>query len=225
MRTRSTFRLLVAVAVVGAAVFAAITVVVVSEPHLAIDQAAFDVANDVRAQWLNHAARVVTTLGLIGIVAPVVLIAAALLARRRHRRRASAVVAGAALAWASAWITKVAVDRPRPPAPLVHTTGQTYPSAHAANSVAWLAVAIALSIFVSRRAGRTILVAAGAAITVLVGLSRVYLRAHYASDVAAGYALAATMYALAAIGALIVGRSRRSQPDSRRTVSDDRGGP
>ena len=36
----------------------------------------------------------------------------------------------------------------------------------------------------------------------LVGLSRIYLRAHYASDVVAGEALAVAMYALATIGAV-----------------------
>ena len=45
-------------------------------------------------------------------------------------------------------------------------------------------------------------VAAGALLTVLVGLSRIYLRAHYASDVLAGEALAVAMYALATIGTL-----------------------
>jgi membrane-associated phospholipid phosphatase len=44
---------------------------------------------------------------------------------------------------------------PPPPDPLVHTSGQSYPSAHAANSVGWLALAIALIVAIPTR-GRQI---------------------------------------------------------------------
>jgi undecaprenyl-diphosphatase len=106
------------------------------------------------------------------------------------------------------WITKAAVDRPRPPAPLVHTSGQSYPSAHAANSVGWLALALALAVMSASRCGRLVAVAAGALLMVLVGLSRIYLRAHYASDVLGGEALAVAMYAVAAT-AVLAWRERR----------------
>jgi membrane-associated phospholipid phosphatase len=53
------------------------------------------------------------------------------------------------------------------------------------------------------RTGRIAAVAAGALIAALVGLSRIYLRAHYASDVLAGEALAIAMYALVAMGTLV----------------------
>jgi undecaprenyl-diphosphatase len=116
------------------------------------------------------------------------------------------------------------VDRPRPPDPLVHTTGQSYPSAHAANAVGWLALAIALTVVIPTRGGRIVAITGGALLAVFVGLSRIYLRAHYFSDVLAGEALAAAMYALAAIGALAWQSSRSgnggnapalSQPASR----------
>ena len=42
----------------------------------------------------------------------------------------------------------------------------------------------------------TAVVAAGIALTVLVGLSRVYLDVHYLSDVSAGWALGAAAFAL-----------------------------
>ena len=128
--------------------------------------------------------------------------------RHRDRVRAAALVVGAALAWISVWIVKSVVDRPRPPYPLVRTSGQSYPSAHAANSVGWLALAIALTIVIPTRGGRIAGITAGALLAVLVGLSRIYLRAHYASDVLAGEALAVAMYALATIGA-VTWQSRR----------------
>jgi membrane-associated phospholipid phosphatase len=195
-------------AVLAGAAFAALTAIVTSSTRLGIDASAFDIADDIRAPWLNHVARVITAFGLIWIVGPAVVIAAALLLRRGRRPRAATLVGGAALAWAGVWITKAAVDRPRPPAPLVHTSGQSYPSAHAANSVGWLALALALAVMSASRCGRLVAVAAGALLTVLVGLSRIYLRAHYASDVLGGEALAVAMYAVAAI-AVLAWRERR----------------
>jgi undecaprenyl-diphosphatase len=182
-------------------VFVALTLVVTSNPSLAFDASAFDVAADLRAPWLDTAFRAVTKLGLIAIVGTAVVLAALLLFKRRHPVRAAVLVAGAALAWVSVWITKSIVDRPRPPAPLVHTSGASYPSAHAANSVGWLALAISLGVLIPTRGARIAAVIGGALLTVLVGLSRIYLRAHYASDVIAGEALAVAMYALAAIAA------------------------
>jgi membrane-associated phospholipid phosphatase len=216
MRRRSVPWLMVGLAVSATAVFVALTVIVISSSPLAVDSRAFEIANDLRAPWLDKAARVVTTLGLIGIVGPVVLVGAAVLVRHRYRARAAALVLGGALAWISVWITKAAVGRARPPAPLVHTSGKSYPSAHAANSVGWLALAIALTVVITTRSGRTAVVATGALVAALVGLSRIYLRAHYATDVLAGEALATAMYAFATIGTLVWLDRRHSA----RTASD-----
>jgi membrane-associated phospholipid phosphatase len=202
MRRRPVRWQLVAVAATALAVFAALTVAVTSNRSLAFDSRAFETAHDLRAPWLDTAAKIVTTLGLIVIVGAAVFLTAVLLYRRRHALRAAALALGAAVAWVSVWITKWAVDRPRPPGPLVHTSGQSFPSGHAANSIGWLALAIALGAVIPNRAARTAAVAAGALIAVLVGLSRIYLRAHYISDVLAGEALAIAMYALATIGAV-----------------------
>jgi membrane-associated phospholipid phosphatase len=201
VRRRPVLLLLIGVAA-AAVVFTIVTIVVTVSPSLAVDSNAFDAANELRAPWLDHAARVITSLGRFAIVGPVVLLGAALLFRRHYRVRAAALVVGAALAWLTVWLTKWAVDRPRPPRPLVHTAGPSYPSGHAANSVGWLALGITLTVLIPNRGGRVTVIACGALLTALVGLSRIYLRAHYASDVLAGEALAAMIYALAAIGAL-----------------------
>ena len=194
--------LLVGIAVAAMTVFIALTVIVTSNSSLAVDSRAFKFADQLRAPWLDQAARLLTTLGLIAVIGPMLLVGAALLIRHRHRARAAALLAGGALTWIGVWITKVAVDRPRPQAPLVDTSGQSYPSAHAANAIGWLALAIALTVTIPSRRGRTIAIACGALLTVLVGLSRIYLGAHYASDVLGGEALAVAIYALVAIGAL-----------------------
>jgi undecaprenyl-diphosphatase len=190
------------VAVTAIGVFVVLTVAVNTNPSLGFDSRAFETADDVRAPWLDTVAKVVTKLGLIAVVGAALLLAGWLLVRRRHRLYAAALVAGGALVWVSVWITKTLVDRPRPPHPLVATSGQSYPSAHGANSVGWLALAIALTVVIPNRAARVASVTVGALLAVLVGLSRIYLRAHYASDVLAGESLAVAMYALAALAAL-----------------------
>jgi membrane-associated phospholipid phosphatase len=53
-------------------------------------------------------------------------------------------------------------------------------------------------------------VVAGFALTVLVGLSRVYLNVHYLSDVSGGWALGAAAFSLAAAAGLVVSQVRQN---------------
>jgi membrane-associated phospholipid phosphatase len=183
--------------------FAAVTVLVTTSAPLTLDSRAFTIAHDLRAPWLDRLARILTTLGLIAIIGPVLLVGAAFLAKRRHRARATALLVGGALTWIGVWLLKAIVDRSRPSAPLVSTSGRSYPSGHAANAVGWLALAIAVTVLIRSRARRVAAVLAGASIAMLVGLTRIYLRAHYASDVLGGEAFAVGMYALAGVGAYL----------------------
>jgi membrane-associated phospholipid phosphatase len=220
VRRPSVSYVLVMVAIAAITVFAALTIAVTGGSSLSLDSRAFEVARDLRAPWLDSAARVVTSLGLMAIVGPVFVLGALLLIRHRERVRAVVLMIGGALAWIGVWILKSVVARPRPPGPLVHTTGQSYPSGHAANSVGWLALAIALTVLVPSRSGRIATIAAGTLIALLVGLSRIYLRAHYFSDVLAGEALAVAFYALAAIGAVAWQSRRDPGSDGKRRRSD-----
>ena len=93
---------------------------------------------------------------------------------------------------------KTLYARPRPPMSLVETTSYSFPSGHA---VAGAAIAIALVIVLvpaGPRRRNLEMIAAGFA--VIMGLSRVYLRAHWLSDVVAGVALGAAV----AIGVAVV---------------------
>ena len=225
MSRRPVPRSLIAIGVTAAAVFIALTVIVTANSSLAFDSRAFAIASDVRAPWLTTVARVITTLGLIAVVGSTLVAGAALLIARKDRRRAGALVAGGALTWVTVWVTKSLVDRPRPPRPLVHTAGQSYPSAHAANSVGWLALAIALAAVIPARGLRIAVIVAGALVAVLVGLSRIYLRAHFTSDVLAAYALAVAMYSLATIVMIARPARRRSTSSPSPAVSEPSGVP
>jgi len=113
-----------------------------------------------------------------------------------------AFIGGGALDWALKTIFQR--DRPSFPNPFVHVLGYSFPSGHSMGSLigyGMLAYLVAHSV---RRRGIDIVVAACAGVVVLaIGFSRLYLGAHYLSDVLAGFAagivwLAANIIALEA---------------------------
>src|SRR5207342_3592645 len=92
-------------------------------------------------------------------------------------------------------------DVPRPSGSLVETMGSSYPSGHTAYAITYVSIAITLE-RVRDIVTRAALVIVAIALATAIGLSRVYLRAHYLSDVIGGAALAATITALIASLAL-----------------------
>ena len=90
-------------------------------------------------------------------------------------------------------------DRPRPvvPEPLVHLSTYSFPSGHAVASTLFYGAVCALVLQrVRSPALRAATVAGAIAMVLLVCFSRVYLGAHYASDVIAGIAVGVFCVAL-----------------------------
>src|SRR5262245_20156025 len=84
---------------------------------------------------------------------------------------------------------KLVFHRPRPELSYVHLDTYSFPSGHAAGAAAVYGV---LAFLMSRRGGRRRSIVCGVAFVALVGtigFSRLYLEAHYLSDVLAGVAL------------------------------------
>jgi undecaprenyl-diphosphatase len=111
-------------------------------------------------------------------------------------------------------IAKAAVDRPRPVGSLVDTAGQSYPSGHAAYAIAWIAIAVVVSRTVPGLARMTVVVVVATVIAVLVGLTRIYLRAHYLSDVLGGAGLAAAIFGICGMVGLFVAHLRHNDARS-----------
>jgi undecaprenyl-diphosphatase len=165
-------------------------------------------SNALQTPWLTDLAKVLTHLGALPVAGGALVITALVLMWRRHGPEGLALLGGLVLTYAGVHITKAAFGRPRPLNPLVDAAGSAYPSGHAAYAVCWVAIAVALRHAFPQLAVRAGLLIAGIAIAVVVGLTRIYLRAHWFSDVAGGWGLAATCFALAGMVALVAGYLR-----------------
>jgi undecaprenyl-diphosphatase len=174
------------------------------------DEAAFDVVADLQAAWLTDVAKVVTAFGSGAATLAVAAGIAAWLAMRRHWSELVVLAVAMAILHVAVPVLKEAIDRPRPAGGLVDADGASFPSGHAAYSViyAWLAVTIAVRIRPGM-ARASLLIAVGIVVAAGIGLSRVYLRVHYLSDVSAGWGLGVSAFALCAIGVMLVPYVRR----------------
>jgi membrane protein DedA with SNARE-associated domain/membrane-associated phospholipid phosphatase len=180
------------------------------------DRTALDLANDLQAAWLTDVAKAFTTLGSGWVTYPLATLAAIFLAVRARWMEFWALAVGTILIVVLAPEIKVWTDRPRPPDPLVSVEGSSFPSGHAAHATlyTWLAVTLALRV-VPGIARRSLVIAAGIVLTALIGVTRVYLRTHWLSDVSSGWALGASCYALAAAVVLVLAHIRDNPPRDR----------
>lgn len=148
-----------------------------------------------RQPWLTTTMRVITVLGTSWIMIAAVVVAAALPAPRSRRIRnavvAFTVVTGTGLL---VEVIKTLMGRGRPAVggALTPAFGYAFPSGHAAQVLATFGVvAYLLAGTLTRTAARVAVWATAGAVVLLVGFSRLYLGAHWLTDVLAGYALAA----------------------------------
>ena len=136
---------------------------------------------------------------------------------RRRPIEAVSLVAGWLLVFVLVHITKVAYDRARPPEGLVDTFNAAYPSGHSAYAVALIACA---TVLVRAGVGWAVRIAAVTVAVILaavVGVTRIYLRAHFLTDVLGGYALALAIWSIVGVFALFAGRVRHNvRADDRR---------
>ncbi|UYP19699.1 phosphatase PAP2 family protein [Rhodococcus sp. Z13] len=158
---------------------------------MTVDTAVLEWAVSVREPWLTTAITVLTHTGG-GVATTLFAAAATLLLVRADRPSDALIVAGAVLTgWPVMSLLKNLFGRARPPEPerllVLHT--ESFPSGHAMTS-AILATALAAVVVRTWPRGdrcRTVTLAGLAGYTVAIGLSRVYLAAHWLTDVVAGW--------------------------------------
>src|SRR5215470_13313815 len=178
-----------------------------------------------RTGWLTSALQVLTWLGSTAVIIPAGLATGLYFLIRRHDWRPLALLTAAVAGGVGLYhIVKALVDRPRPPAAIWigHYTGASFPSGHATQSVAFYAMlAIVLGAGLSFR-GRAAVWSAAALVVLIVGASRIYLGAHWLTDVLAGYALGASWVAIVVVVLLTTSpgtsKARAAQDEDRSPV-------
>jgi len=206
------FTSLMATLAVALFVLVAYAVVVGGEPGPTPgDETAMEIATQLRTGLLTTVAKAISWLGSGAVTWVLTALAAAALAVRRRWAELWVLLAGMAIIQVGFHEIKAAVDRPRPEDPLVGTGGSSYPSGHAAHAVLYLWAAMTIVMRLRPAMARaTAVVAGGIALTVAIGLSRVYLGAHYLSDVSGGWALGAAAFSLCAAIGLVVSEVRQN---------------
>jgi membrane-associated phospholipid phosphatase len=201
---------LLAIGGVGLYVFGLYAVLLAGDAGVTpLDLELLDVADDLRARGAVDVAELVTNLGAFPAVAAVMVPTAVLLATRHCKAELVALLTGLVLVYAAVQLAKAGIDRPRPARPLVETARSAYPSGHAAYSTGWVAAAVAAT----RRLGltrRAALVLGAIGLSAAIGLSRIYLRAHYWSDVAGGWGVGFGVFGTLATIAMIVTHIRHN---------------
>ena len=171
----------------------------------------------IRDAPLTAIARFLNLLGLVQVTLPVRIAVAGFLALRRRWWRMAAFVGAVVLSEILIGTLKGAYDRVRPPGSLVATSGASFPSGHSiAASVTVVAAVIAL-VPPGRR--RVAWGAAAVGFSILMGISRAYLAAHWLSDAIAGILLGWSCALLVAVATNELQR-RRNQEPARTPVPD-----
>ncbi len=148
-----------------------------------------------RSDGLTTLFRAVTILGDRPALVPLVLVVGTILG---IRRRSWAPLAFLAIAQLGSIVlynaVKALVARPRPAiGPVVASaTGFGFPSAHATQAAAvWGALAVLAGRSLADRRSRGAVAGAAAALVGLIGVSRLYLGVHWATDVVGGWTMGA----------------------------------
>ena len=152
-------------------------------------------AEPIGPEWLTTAAADITALGSIAVLAFVVLVVGGLFASLRHFRQASILVVASigGLIWSQSLKAIFLRDRPEEMFRLVEVHNASFPSGHSMLSAAiYLTLGALAASFAPKKRIRVFCLTAAIVATVLVGLSRVFLGVHWASDVLAGWCLGAS---------------------------------
>jgi membrane protein DedA with SNARE-associated domain/membrane-associated phospholipid phosphatase len=173
--------------------------VVSGDPLVRFDAAVYHFFRGLRTPWSDQALITVTELGDTVVTTAVTVAAVAWLAYRRRWRAAAYLVGAVAFASALENVLKATLRVSRPVPLYAGWSAFSFPSGHATANTALYAF---LAFLVARElpgVGRTLAVGAAALLAGAIAFSRVYLGAHWLSDVLAGVTLSLAWVAVLAI--------------------------
>ncbi|MGH6814660.1 MAG: phosphatase PAP2 family protein, partial [Hyphomicrobiaceae bacterium] len=185
-----------------------------------------DRADPIGPQWLEDAMRDITALGGASVLTLVVLVVAGFLAMIRRRQSAAVMVLAILTGVLLGSLMKIGFARPRPDL-VPHGTrvaSASFPSGHATlSAVVYLTLGALLCRTQSLRSTKIYILTVAAFLTLIVGLSRVYLGVHWPTDVIAGWLLGTSWALVCWMAMLWLQSQSRVEPegDSSQTPTSD----
>ncbi|MGB7326671.1 MAG: phosphatase PAP2 family protein [Rubripirellula sp.] len=158
-----------------------------------------DPANPIGPTWMEEAGRDLTALGGIAVMLIAIASSAGFLAINRAYRTMAVLLISTLSGMAASLLMKSLFARPRPDfvPHLSHVYTSSFPSGHSMMAaVVYLTLAVILASVMRHFWLRVYAIAVAVGLTVLVGISRVYMGVHYPTDVLAGWT-AGLVWALA----------------------------
>jgi undecaprenyl-diphosphatase len=142
--------------------------------------------------WLTHLMRFISALGNNEVLAVVALLSMVFFIFIGHWRTGLCLVAAGLLGYGIEHTVKPWVNRPRPDVKWVEPqdkkTTPSFPSGHALLTMAvYGSLGLSLAAAMENRKAKTLIVAAGLFLPLVIGFSRMYLGVHYLSDVVGGF--------------------------------------
>lgn len=168
-----------------------------------LDRQAFAAVATHRGSFLARAAEQLATIGPL-LTGALVVVVIAWLARRRRWLAATGIVGGYLLVALAAHLVKAAEQRPRPAGAIIYAGGYSFPSTESALAVGLIAMAVVGASLTKHRARRLGVIGAAGLLTGVIGTVLVSIRVHYLTDVLAGWAMGATVFAACGLGALTI---------------------
>nr|WP_186458269.1 phosphatase PAP2 family protein [Neorhizobium alkalisoli] len=154
-----------------------------------------DLAVPIGPNWLTHAVGDITALGGVTVLSLMTVLATIYLLLARQRAIAVFMLFSIIGGWLVSSLLKLGVARPRPDIVphLVEVHDLSFPSGHAMlSAVTYMTLGALLSRAEQYRSTRIFLIAAGILLTLMIGMSRIYLGVHYPTDVLGGWCAGAT---------------------------------
>lgn len=169
-------------------------------------------ADPIGPPWVEHSVADITALGGYAVLTLIVVAIASYLLLAGKRGAAVLVVAAVGSGAILSETLKLGFARPRPDlvAHLAEVQSASFPSGHAMlSAITYLTLGALLARVHEKRRVKMFVLGAGIALTMLVGVSRVYLGVHWPTDVLAGWSLGAAWAALWWIAADLLRRRMR----------------
>lgn len=166
--------------------------------------------------WLEDMGEDITALGSVSVLTLVTLVAIGFLLLQRNRRTAVFVVVAVGGGMLLSSLLKDAFGRPRPDlvAHAVEVRTPSFPSGHSLMAgVTYLTLGALIARVQPKRRLKLYLLGVAAGVTLLVGVSRVYLGVHWPTDVLAGWTLAAAWALACWLVARLLQRRGRIDPE------------